>query len=90
MIMIWEDMKAWRRGEVRRRDERGKKLKRGRCYVKKNVLKVEKLMAAGETVEAMRVGFKTGVIAKTELKMTIVRKDGTLEEVGDMATTIME
>lgn len=89
MFMLWEDIKAWRRGEVRRRDERGKKLKRGRCYVKKTVLRVEKLMEAGEVCEAMRVGYESGALAKAELKMVVVRKDGTREVVGDVSKEII-
>ena len=87
-IWLYEDFKAWRRKEVRRRDANGKKLTRGRVYVKKAVFKVEKLLEAGEVVEAMRLGSKTGVIAKTELEMTILRADGTTEKVGEISKEI--
>ncbi len=93
MSFLWwikEDYKAWRRGEVRRRNaDTGKRETAGRCYVKKDVLRCEKLMEEGEVVEAMRVGYETGVLASAELKMTILRKDGTREEIGEMSDRII-
>lgn len=92
MNFLWwikEDIKAWRRGEVRRRNAKGKKEKAGRCYVKKDVLRCEKLMEKGDVAEAMRVGYETGVLASAELKMTILRKDGTREEIGEISDKII-
>lgn len=65
-MRLWEDFKAWRRGE-----KRIKGATRGRCFVKKN----PELPPDSDIKKA------TAKATMKLTKIRVIRKDGTIEEI---------